>query len=87
MGGVDHLSPILMMHVLCNYTFEFVVDDVLFSLQVLIGGGQNHRMGLFDMVMIKDNHVSIAGGVINAIRAVDQYLEKRNLRMEVEVVS
>uniref|UniRef100_A0A2P2ITF5 nicotinate-nucleotide diphosphorylase (carboxylating) n=1 Tax=Rhizophora mucronata TaxID=61149 RepID=A0A2P2ITF5_RHIMU len=52
---------------------------------VLIGGGRNHRMGLFDMVMIKDNHISIAGGIINALRSVDQYLEERNLQMEVEV--
>ncbi|KAI6677128.1 hypothetical protein NL676_037924 [Syzygium grande] len=52
---------------------------------VLIGGGKNHRMGLFDMVMIKDNHISIAGGVTDAIRSVDVYLEQRNLQMEVEV--
>ncbi|XP_019432220.1 PREDICTED: nicotinate-nucleotide pyrophosphorylase [carboxylating], chloroplastic isoform X2 [Lupinus angustifolius] len=52
---------------------------------VLIGGGRNHRMGLFDMVMIKDNHISTAGGVTNAIRAVDLYLEQKNLQMEVEV--
>ncbi|XP_065857233.1 nicotinate-nucleotide pyrophosphorylase [carboxylating], chloroplastic [Euphorbia lathyris] len=52
---------------------------------VLIGGGRNHRMGLFDMVMIKDNHISIAGGIINAIRSVDLYLEQKNLQMEVEV--
>jgi nicotinate-nucleotide pyrophosphorylase (carboxylating) len=43
-------------------------------------------MGLFDMVMIKDNHISIAGGIINAIKSVDQYLEQQNLQMEVEVV-
>ncbi|KAK4741663.1 hypothetical protein SAY87_025251 [Trapa incisa] len=52
---------------------------------VLIGGGKNHRMGLFDMVMIKDNHISIAGGVTNAIRSVDMYLQQKNLKMEVEV--
>ncbi|XP_039173993.1 nicotinate-nucleotide pyrophosphorylase [carboxylating], chloroplastic isoform X2 [Eucalyptus grandis] len=52
---------------------------------VLIGGGKNHRMGLFDMVMIKDNHISIAGGVTNAIRSVDTYLKQNNLQMEVEV--
>ncbi|KAL2347694.1 hypothetical protein Fmac_001694 [Flemingia macrophylla] len=52
---------------------------------VLIGGGQNHRMGLFDMVMIKDNHISAAGGVMNALKAVDLYLEQNNLQMEVEV--
>nr|KYP76772.1 putative nicotinate-nucleotide pyrophosphorylase [carboxylating] [Cajanus cajan] len=52
---------------------------------VLIGGGRNHRMGLFDMVMIKDNHISAAGGVMDALKAVDLYLEQNNLQMEVEV--
>ncbi|XP_077246962.1 quinolinate phoshoribosyltransferase [Tasmannia lanceolata] len=52
---------------------------------VLIGGGQNHRMGLFDMVMIKDNHISIAGGVTNAIKSVDRFLVQQNLQMAVEV--
>lgn len=54
--------------------------------QVLIGGGQNHRMGLFDMVMIKDNHISIAGGVTSALKSVDQYLESNNIQMGVEVI-
>ncbi|KAG5562804.1 hypothetical protein RHGRI_005508 [Rhododendron griersonianum] len=53
---------------------------------VLIGGGRNHRMGLFDMVMIKDNHISIAGGVQNSLRSVDIYLEENNLHWGVEVV-
>ncbi|XP_010518540.1 PREDICTED: nicotinate-nucleotide pyrophosphorylase [carboxylating], chloroplastic-like [Camelina sativa] len=52
---------------------------------VLIGGGRNHRMGLFDMVMIKDNHISAAGGIINAIKSVDEYLKQKNLEMDVEV--
>ncbi|KAL3830803.1 hypothetical protein ACJIZ3_019605 [Penstemon smallii] len=52
---------------------------------VLIGGGQNHRMGLFDMIMIKDNHISIAGGIKNALKSVDLYLEQNNLQMGVEV--
>lgn len=43
-------------------------------------------MGLFDMVMIKDNHISTAGGVTNALKAVDMYLEQNNLQMEVEVM-
>ena len=38
-------------------------------------------MGLFDMVLIKDNHISIVGGVTNAVKSVDSLLEKRNLRM------
>uniref|UniRef100_A0A5B6ZBA5 nicotinate-nucleotide diphosphorylase (carboxylating) n=1 Tax=Davidia involucrata TaxID=16924 RepID=A0A5B6ZBA5_DAVIN len=52
---------------------------------VLIGGGRNHRMGLFDMVLIKDNHISIAGGVTTALRSVDLYLEQNNLQMGVEI--
>uniref|UniRef100_A0A7N0V9A3 Nicotinate-nucleotide pyrophosphorylase [carboxylating] n=1 Tax=Kalanchoe fedtschenkoi TaxID=63787 RepID=A0A7N0V9A3_KALFE len=52
---------------------------------VLIGRGQNHRMGLFDMVLIKDNHVSIAGGIKNALKSVDSYLRETNLQMEVEI--
>lgn len=52
---------------------------------MLIGGGRNHRLGLFDMVLIKDNHISAAGGVTNAIKAADKYLEQKNLKMEVEV--
>lgn len=56
-------------------------------LKVLIGGGENHRMGLFDMVMIKDNHISIAGGIANALKSVDLYLEKNNLQMGVEVAN
>lgn len=43
-------------------------------------------MGLFDMVLIKDNHISTAGGITNAIKSVDMYLEQKKLQMEVEVV-
>jgi nicotinate-nucleotide pyrophosphorylase (carboxylating) len=43
-------------------------------------------MGLFDMVLIKDNHISIAGGITNAIKSVDTHLEQKKLQMEVEVV-
>lgn len=42
-------------------------------------------MGLFDMVMIKDNHISATGGIVNAIKSVDEYLGQKNLQMEVEV--
>ncbi|OAY63021.1 Nicotinate-nucleotide pyrophosphorylase (carboxylating), chloroplastic [Ananas comosus] len=52
---------------------------------VLIGGGKNHRLGLFDMVMIKDNHISVAGGVTNALKSVDQFLEQNKLTIPVEV--
>jgi nicotinate-nucleotide pyrophosphorylase (carboxylating) len=53
---------------------------------VLIGGGVNHRFGLYDMILVKDNHVDFAGGVTQALAQVKSYLEStgRNLRVEVE---
>lgn len=54
---------------------------------VLIGGGKNHRIGLFDMVMIKDNHIAAAGGIAKAVEACEKYLEENNLsevKIEVE---
>jgi nicotinate-nucleotide pyrophosphorylase (carboxylating) len=56
---------------------------------VLMGGGNNHRMGLFDMIMIKDNHVDFAGGIQQAIEATVKYLElhKKSLPIEIEVRS
>jgi len=54
---------------------------------VRIGGGVNHRMGLYDMIMIKDNHVDFAGGISNAIKATNKYLleQGRKLKIEIEV--
>jgi len=54
---------------------------------VAIGGGHNHRLGLFDMIMIKDNHIDLAGGVEQAIERVNHYLrgQKLALRVEIEV--
>ncbi|MCB2220912.1 MAG: carboxylating nicotinate-nucleotide diphosphorylase [Bacteroidetes bacterium] len=52
---------------------------------VRMGGGQNHRMGLYDMIMIKDNHVDFAGGIENAIVAVHQYLEKNHKTLPIEI--
>jgi nicotinate-nucleotide pyrophosphorylase (carboxylating) len=53
---------------------------------VVIGGGENHRIGLFDMIMLKDNHIDIAGGIEGAIIQTKEYLRasKRNLKVEVE---
>ncbi|MBU0487682.1 MAG: carboxylating nicotinate-nucleotide diphosphorylase [Bacteroidetes bacterium] len=53
---------------------------------VKIGGGENHRMGLFDMIMLKDNHIDFAGGIEKAILAVQLYLKEhcRQLKIEVE---
>ncbi|MEZ4773531.1 MAG: carboxylating nicotinate-nucleotide diphosphorylase [Bacteroidia bacterium] len=52
---------------------------------VVIGGGTNHRFGLYDMIMIKDNHVDYAGGIVPAIRACKAYLKKNNLNLLIEV--
>ena len=53
---------------------------------VAIGGGGNHRLGLFDMIMLKDNHTDMAGGIAQAINRTKEYLraENKNLRIEVE---
>jgi nicotinate-nucleotide pyrophosphorylase (carboxylating) len=52
---------------------------------VRIGGGMNHRMGLFDMVMLKDNHIDYAGGIEKAIGKTREYLRKNNLNLKVEI--
>jgi len=52
---------------------------------VLIGGGVNHRFGLYDMVMLKDNHIDYAGGVKEAILSTQQYLKERDLNLKIEV--
>ena len=52
---------------------------------VRIGGGQNHRFGLFDMIMIKDNHIDFAGGIKPAIEKTLYFLNKQNIRIPIEV--
>lgn len=54
---------------------------------VKIGGGMNHRIGLFDMILIKDNHVDFAGGIPQAVASAREYLKAKgkDLRIEVEV--
>ncbi|QQR87479.1 MAG: carboxylating nicotinate-nucleotide diphosphorylase [Flavobacteriales bacterium] len=52
---------------------------------VRLGGGMNHRTGLYDMVMIKDNHVDMAGGIAQAIASVKEYMAQRSLALPIEV--
>ena len=52
---------------------------------VKIGGGENHRFGLFDMIMIKDNHVDASGSITNALNHVHDYLTFKNLDLRIEV--
>jgi len=52
---------------------------------VRIGGGVNHRFGLYDMILIKDNHVDYSGGIKNAIENTQQYLKANNKNLEIEI--
>ena len=52
---------------------------------VRIGGGQNHRFGLYDMIMLKDNHIDFAGGIEKAILLVSEYQQKHKLNLKVEI--
>ena len=52
---------------------------------VKIGGGMNHRIGLFDMILRKDNHVDFAGGIANAINRCHEYLREKGLDLKIEI--
>ena len=60
---------------------------ILEKMAVKIGGGVNHRIGLFDMILLKDNHVDFAGGIENAISRCHDYLKAKgkDLKIEIEV--
>ena len=52
---------------------------------VKIGGGCNHRIGLFDMILLKDNHVDFVGGIANAINRCHDYLKQKGLDLKIEI--
>lgn len=52
---------------------------------VALGGGQNHRFALYDMIMLKDNHIDFAGGIKQAIETTHRYLRSKNLDLKIEV--
>ena len=52
---------------------------------VKIGGGVNHRIGLFDMILLKDNHIDFAGGIENAITKAKEYLKTKNKNLKIEI--
>lgn len=58
---------------------------MLEKLAVKIGGGNNHRFGLYDMMMIKDNHIDFAGGISNAIKNANTYQQKKELNIPIEI--
>ncbi len=61
----------------CNRIFE--------KMAVKAGGGENHRFGLYDMIMIKDNHIDFAGGIKAAIAKTHRYLKKNGLELKIEI--
>ncbi len=58
---------------------------ILDKMAVKIGGGENHRMGLYDMIMLKDNHVDFAGGIAQAIDKANGYLKRTGKQLDIEV--
>lgn len=52
---------------------------------VTVGGGFNHRFGLYDMIMLKDNHIDFCGGITKAVHKVHEYLKANNLNLRIEV--
>lgn len=58
---------------------------MLEKMAVKIGGGVNHRIGLFDMILLKDNHVDFAGGISNAINRCHAYLKEHSLDLKIEI--
>lgn len=58
---------------------------VLDKMAVKIGGGENHRIGLFDMIILKDNHIDFAGGITAALSGAKRYLAERNMDIKIEV--
>lgn len=61
----------------CNRLFE--------KMAVRAGGGTNHRFGLYDMIMIKDNHIDFAGGIQSALEKVHHYLKVNHLNLKIEI--
>jgi nicotinate-nucleotide pyrophosphorylase (carboxylating) len=58
---------------------------LLEKMAVRIGGGYNHRMGLYDMIMLKDNHIDYAGGIENAIKKANDYVKNNHLNIKIEI--
>lgn len=52
---------------------------------VRIGGGTNHRLGLYDMIMLKDNHIDYSGGITKAIEKASEYVKKKHPELKIEV--
>jgi nicotinate-nucleotide pyrophosphorylase (carboxylating) len=91
MSGIATHTNLLMR--ICHGTKAKVIDTrkttpgfrFFEKWAVAIGGGSNHRYGLFDMVLIKDNHIDFAGGISKAIDKAAEYLKKKKKKLKIEV--
>lgn len=91
MSGIATATQQLVL--LCKGTGAKVMDTrkttpgfrMMEKWAVKIGGGSNHRFGLHDMILIKDNHIDYAGGIKNAIEAAHTYLKKINKKLKIEI--
>jgi len=61
----------------------FPLNRIIQKWAVKIGGGENHRFGLYDMIMIKDNHIDFAGGITNSIEKCKTYLKEKNKNLDI----
>lgn len=91
MSGISTHTHSLMR--ICNGTKAQVIDTrkttpgfrFFEKWAVAIGGGKNHRYGLFDMILIKDNHIDFAGGISKAIDQANKYLKYKKKKLNIEV--
>ncbi|MDR1459910.1 MAG: carboxylating nicotinate-nucleotide diphosphorylase [Bacteroidales bacterium] len=58
---------------------------IIEKMAVRIGGGYNHRMGLYDMIMLKDNHIDYAGGIENALKKANEYVTNNHINIKIEI--
>lgn len=91
MSGIATYTHTLVQ--LCKGTASKVIDTRkttptirgLDKWAVVIGGGANHRIGLYDMILIKDNHIDYAGGIRQAISSANSYLKKKKKKLKIEI--
>ncbi len=91
MSGIATKTNYLLQ--LCKGTHVKVIDTrkttpnfrAMEKWAVLLGGGANHRIGLYDMILIKDNHVDYAGGIKQAIDAANSYLKSKKKKLKIEI--
>ena len=77
---ISHTDAILLDTRKTTPGMRFIEKDA-----VAIGGGGNHRFGLYDMIMIKDNHIDYAGGISKAIQKTHSYLDANNKKLKIEI--